>query len=192
MAARVTAIKHGWSWKERDLSIISVLDEVNSPWTNAATFPSEIHVELLKAGRIPDPFKGFNEHEVQCESHILASWGSDVATCATSAGIGEREWLYHTKFDVPESEHDQWKNAELVFEGLDTLCDVYLVSPACASCSRSTERHPIPSRVEREEDPIRRQHVSHLDYFALARRSSGPRQSPSASLQIREEAREGA
>ena len=140
MAARVTEIKHGWSWKERDLSIASVLDEVNSSWTNASAFPSEIHVELLKPGRIPDPFKGFNEHEVQCESHILTSWVSDVAICGTSTGIGEREWLYLTKFDMQESERN-WKNAELVFEGLDTLCDVYLVSPAYASSSRQTERH---------------------------------------------------
>ncbi|KAM5541197.1 hypothetical protein V8D89_005126 [Ganoderma adspersum] len=104
-AAVFTAISQGWAWKERDVSVASVLDEVSSSWTGAAAFPSEIHVELLKAGRIPDPFKGSNEHEVQ--------W------------IGEREWLYHTKFDVPESERS-WKNAELVFEGLDTLCDVYL------------------------------------------------------------------
>ncbi|KAI1789937.1 glycoside hydrolase [Ganoderma leucocontextum] len=103
--ANVTAISQGWAWKKRDISLVSVLDEVNSSWTDATAFPSEIHVELLKTGRIPDPFKGSNEHEVQ--------W------------IGEREWLYHTKFDIPESERN-WKNAELVFEGLDTLCDVYL------------------------------------------------------------------
>ena len=45
----------------------------------------------------------------------------------TSSGIGDSEWLYHTKFDVSETER-AFKNAELVFEGLDTLCDVYLVS----------------------------------------------------------------
>ena len=69
MAARVTSISQGWAWKERDASIASVLDELNpdSYWAKAAAFPSEVHVELLKAGRIPDPFKGFNEHEVQCE-----------------------------------------------------------------------------------------------------------------------------
>ncbi|PIL34860.1 hypothetical protein GSI_02647 [Ganoderma sinense ZZ0214-1] len=107
MATTFMAISQGWAWKERNASIASVLDDVDpeSSWTDAMAFPSEIHVELLKAGRIPDPFKGSNEHEVQ--------W------------IGEREWLYHTRFDVPELERD-WKNAELVFEGLDTLCDVYL------------------------------------------------------------------
>ena len=73
MAARVTSISQGWGWKERDASIASVLDELNpdSYWAKAAAFPSEVHLELLKAGRIPDPFKGFNEHEVQCESATL-------------------------------------------------------------------------------------------------------------------------
>ena len=73
MTAAFTAISQGWGWKERDVSIASVLDEVGSLWTDAAAFPSEVHVELLKAGRIPDPFKGSNEHEVQCESCIAVS-----------------------------------------------------------------------------------------------------------------------
>ena len=42
-------------------------------------------------------------------------------------GIGDSEWLYLTKFDVSEKERN-FKFAELVFEGLDTLCDVYLAS----------------------------------------------------------------
>ena len=71
-AAVSTAISQGWAWKERDVSIASVLDEVGSSWTDATAFPSEIHVELLKAGRIPDPFKGSNEHEVQCESGSIS------------------------------------------------------------------------------------------------------------------------
>lgn len=67
MSAATTPITQTWYWKERDASIASVLDEIDSSWTSATSFPSEVHVELLKAGRIPDPFVGFNEHEVQCE-----------------------------------------------------------------------------------------------------------------------------
>lgn len=67
MAAIITPISQNWSWKQRDASIASVLDEVNLTWSPATSFPSEVHVELLKAGRIPDPFLGFNEHDVQCE-----------------------------------------------------------------------------------------------------------------------------
>ncbi|KZV98784.1 glycoside hydrolase family 2 protein, partial [Exidia glandulosa HHB12029] len=64
--------------------------------------PSEIHLELLHLGRIPDPFLGHNEHKIQ--------W------------VGEREWLYTTQFAYDgDNEH-----VELVFEGLDTICTVYL------------------------------------------------------------------
>ena len=129
MAARVTSISQGWGWKERDASIASVLDELNpdSYGAKAAAFPSEVHVELLKAGRIPDPFKGFNEHEVQCESAILFfARKARLYAGLLVAGVGETEWLYYTSFDVSDSERN-WRNAELVFEGLDTICDVYLV-----------------------------------------------------------------
>lgn len=67
-------LDRSWTWKERDSSIPSVIDEVNDNvqgWIPAASFPSEIHAELIKAERIPDPFVGFNEHEVQCKSISL-------------------------------------------------------------------------------------------------------------------------
>ena len=73
MTAVTTPIAEGWSWKQRDASVASVLGELATAWTNADRLPSEIHVELLKAGRIPDPFLGFNEHEVQCEYHPISS-----------------------------------------------------------------------------------------------------------------------
>jgi len=30
-------------------------------------FPTSVHVELLAAGKIADPYKGLNEADVQCE-----------------------------------------------------------------------------------------------------------------------------
>lgn len=67
-----------WQWKERNPSVAAVVNEVNSNiftprWEDAKAYPSEIHVELLKRGRIPDPFLGFNEHKVQCETVQYAS-----------------------------------------------------------------------------------------------------------------------
>lgn len=67
MTAKIVDIDKGWQWKERDPSISSVLDEsARGGWHNAHAFPSEIHVELLKAELIPDPYVEFNEHKVQC------------------------------------------------------------------------------------------------------------------------------
>ncbi|KAI0738846.1 glycoside hydrolase [Daedaleopsis nitida] len=132
MTANVAPISQNWSWKERDTAVASVVDEVGAAsWTTATTFPSEVHVELLRAGRIPDPFLGFNEHEVQ--------W------------IGDREWLYYTKFDVPEQER-AWKNAELVFEGLDTLCDVYLNSQKILYADNMFRTWTVPLAKENLQD----------------------------------------
>jgi hypothetical protein len=74
-------LSQGWSWKQRDISLSSVLEELNLPlttqgtiqegWTTAQAFPSEIHVELLKKALIPDPYLGFNEHKVQCKHDPL-------------------------------------------------------------------------------------------------------------------------
>jgi hypothetical protein len=54
-------------WKERDTTIQDVVKELESSnWNTAQSAPSEIHVELLARGVIPDPYIGFNEHKVQC------------------------------------------------------------------------------------------------------------------------------
>ena len=88
--------------------------------------------------------------------------------------------MYRTKFDVPELERS-WKNAELVFEGLDTLCDVYLVSFSRVLSMLTVGRrandmiHDLGLWIEWQEDPVRGQHVPHLDGFAVARRPERPR-----------------
>ncbi|KAF9800855.1 hypothetical protein IEO21_10274 [Rhodonia placenta] len=100
METHTLILTDGWHWKERDPTVQSVLDEPQNgrlPWTIARSFPSEIHVELMQNGRIPDPFLGFNEHK--------------------------REWLYFCKFPFSRGNA---AHAELLLEGLDTVCDVYL------------------------------------------------------------------
>lgn len=74
-----------WFWKQRNPSILHVLDELEGPevtgqdlkptagWRIAQKCPSEIHVELMANGIIPDPYLGFNEHAVQCQWEILLS-----------------------------------------------------------------------------------------------------------------------
>ncbi|EJD48259.1 glycoside hydrolase [Auricularia subglabra TFB-10046 SS5] len=99
MAAHTEELKSDWSWKQRNPDT-PVLEDKDG-WTPASAMPSEIHLELMKAGQIPDPFVGHNEHKVQ--------W------------VGQSEWLYTTGFKCEAKEH-----VELVFEGLDTFCTVYL------------------------------------------------------------------
>lgn len=67
-----------------------------------AVVPGTAHGALLAAGRIPDPFYGMNEAEVR--------W------------VGERRWAWRLFFEAGElAEHE-----DLVFEGLDTWCSVWL------------------------------------------------------------------
>ena len=71
----------------------------------AATVPGCVHVDLLAAGRIEDPFHRDNEQAVQ--------W------------IGESDWVYDRTFTAPAS----WRACERVLlqcEGLDTLAEIRL------------------------------------------------------------------
>ena len=61
-----------WYWKEA-ASHSPTPEELSSTnhepgWCPGGAPPSEIHILLLQAGLISDPYVQFNEHEVQCES----------------------------------------------------------------------------------------------------------------------------
>ncbi|TEB27325.1 glycoside hydrolase [Coprinellus micaceus] len=79
-------------------------ESIKERWFAATKFPSEVHVELLERKAIPHPYVAFNEHEVQ--------W------------VGETEWLYTCTFDAPVTA--EGSSHKLTFDGLDTLCNVYL------------------------------------------------------------------
>lgn len=70
-----------------------------------ATVPGVVHTDLLDNGIIEDPYFRLNERGVQ--------W------------VDKEDWIYQTVFQADDAllEH---RNADLVFEGLDTYADVYL------------------------------------------------------------------
>lgn len=70
-----------------------------------AVVPGNIHTDLMKAGRIPDPFAEDNEHRLQ--------W------------IGEIDWMYCRAFDVDEALFEQ-DRIYLECDGLDTLAEIKL------------------------------------------------------------------
>lgn len=82
----------GWSFKACK----------DQEWMEAKV-PGCVHTDLLANGKIPDPFYGTNEKEVQ--------W------------IDKQEWEYESRFDLPE-ELLSLPHLELVFKGLDTYADV--------------------------------------------------------------------
>ena len=46
-------------------------------------------------------------------------------TASLISGVGEADWLFKTSFDYRQGDAS---NVDLVFEGLDTYCDITLVS----------------------------------------------------------------
>ncbi|WP_337032123.1 beta-mannosidase [Paenibacillus illinoisensis] len=70
-----------------------------------AQVPGCVHTDLLKLDKIPDPFYGTNEKEIQ--------W------------IDKKDWEYRTVFDINEDLLSQ-EHLEIVFDGLDTYADVYV------------------------------------------------------------------
>lgn len=69
-----------------------------------AQFPTNVHLDLMHHGLIPDPYMGKNELDVQ--------W------------VGETVWAYRTSFEAPEL--PEGAAAVLAFAGLDTFATVFL------------------------------------------------------------------
>ncbi|EAU84749.2 beta-mannosidase [Coprinopsis cinerea okayama7 len=92
-------------------------------WLSASSFPTTVHVELLNLGRIPDPFLGLNEWDVQ--------W------------VGEAEWKFKSAFQVTEDELSA-PNADLVFEGLDTFATVTLNGRQILQTTNQFISHRVP------------------------------------------------
>ena len=61
---RYIELKSNWKWKQCEAGLEEALESDN--WRETQTYPSEVHVELLKNGLIPDPYLASNEHQVQC------------------------------------------------------------------------------------------------------------------------------
>lgn len=78
--------------------------EAEATWLDAIV-PGSIHQDLLRVGKIPDPFYRTNENAVQ--------W------------VGETDWLYRCVFDVSENVLSE-PEIDLCFDGLDTFATVWL------------------------------------------------------------------
>ncbi|KAF9263450.1 glycoside hydrolase family 2 protein [Marasmius fiardii PR-910] len=98
-------------------------------------FPTTVHVELLRLGKIPDPFLGLNEWDVQ--------W------------IGESQWAFKTSFKLFDEELSA-PHVDLVFEGLDTFAEVVLNgSPILKTENQFVEyRVDIKSFAKAENDLV--------------------------------------
>ncbi|GCE26059.1 beta-mannosidase [Dictyobacter alpinus] len=94
-----------WQLKQRNPEIQLADDFVSTEHWLPATVPGVVHLDLLAADQIPEPFYGLNEAELQ--------W------------IGERDWLYRNTFEVT-NEDLAGADVVLCFDGLDTYASVWL------------------------------------------------------------------
>lgn len=88
-------IMFGWKFRKAG---------TNDEWL-LANVPGTIHTDLLKNGKISDPFLGCN--------NVNLGW------------VDETDWEYQLKFNVDEYTFKN-RHVDLVFEGLDTYADVYI------------------------------------------------------------------
>lgn len=94
-------------WQYADITSTSRDALLDAEWNQCKHFPTEIHWELLEAGKIPDWNVGRAEHDVQ--------W------------VSKRTWAFKSKLDFGGVKVDG-KRVEIEFESLDTFATVYLVS----------------------------------------------------------------
>jgi len=94
-------LNSGWEFR--------TLGDANQPgvkqW-HAAQVPGVVHTDLLRNALIPEPFDRDNEFRLQ--------W------------VGLTDWEYQTTFQVDAATLSH-AHLDLVFEGLDTFADVYLI-----------------------------------------------------------------
>jgi beta-mannosidase len=101
---RTRELDAGWQFRACD-PLLSKVENLGSEqdWM-PATVPGTVYQDLIALDRIPDPFFGTNEQDVQ--------W------------VADRDWCYRLDFDVSPDESQA--HVDLVFEGLDTFASVWL------------------------------------------------------------------
>lgn len=121
------------------LRAVPVKKELNEGWQfrqgrlknwYPATVPGTVHTDLMKDGKIDDPFYRLNEREMQ--------W------------IDKEDWIYRTTFTLPADMKGK-AHIDLFFEGLDTYADVSLNSVKVLSADNMFRGWRIPVKKHLKE-----------------------------------------
>jgi beta-mannosidase len=120
-----------------------------------AAVPGCVHTDLLAAGRIPDPFQGRNELDVE--------W------------VGRADWTYDIVVNAQDTHHER---TDLVFEGLDTVAEITLggeVLGNTANMHRSY-RFDVTGKLEGPGTPLAVRFTSAYTAADELRQSMGARE----------------
>lgn len=96
--------------------------------------PGDVHTALIRAGILPDPY--YDDNPEAC------GWVEDY------------EWWYRTRFTVPAEM--QGERFDMVFEGLDTLADIYLNGQRVGSAQNmfTPYRFDVTAHLRRGEENV--------------------------------------
>ena len=131
-------------------------DTTEKKWLSAIV-PGCVHTDLLKAGKIPDPFWGANEEKLQ--------W------------IEERDWEYRAIFSLPADLREE-ETIELVADGLDTVATVRLNGREIGRTENmfSGYRWTVKSLLRRGENELVIHFTSALRHIRANRTAHAPRE----------------
>ncbi|KAF6762656.1 beta-mannosidase [Ephemerocybe angulata] len=119
MAATATRNLEDWAFTQVDGGQGTTKDE----WLPVSSFPTTVHVELLKLKKIPDPVRAMYTY------HLV--------------GVGESEWAFKHRLQVSDKEVGA-PNIDLVFDGLDTFAEVKLNGTDILKTTNQFVSHRVP------------------------------------------------
>ena len=120
-------------WRVREVAREGMPAHNQLPWL-AAQVPGGIHLDLMRAGVIPDPFDRMHERDV--------------------AWVDESDWVYETEFTV---DGPPPPCAFLLFHGLDTLAEITLNGLALGTTETMFIPHefPVGGRLQTGQNSLR-------------------------------------
>jgi len=134
-AANVQTLSEGWEFRMAPGNAQATAHAEAATW-HAASVPGTVHTDLFANKLIPNPYVGAPEAGLQ--------W------------IGLADWEYRTTFAVPHDALDDARS-DLVFEGLDTLAEVYLNGEKVLAANNffRTWRVPVQGRLRESGNELR-------------------------------------
>jgi beta-mannosidase len=116
----VLNLDQGWQFRQ-----VAAGQQAESGWL-PATVPGDVHLDLLANKKIPDPFYRDNEAKLQ--------W------------IEKESWEYRLNLEVTAAMLSR-SNVDLVFDGLDAACDVYLNGAKVLSADNMFRVWRVPAKA---------------------------------------------
>lgn len=107
-------------WRVREAPPANTPAHNHLPWLPAQV-PGHVHLDLMRAGVIPDPFQRLHERDV--------------------AWVDDSDWVYETTFTADDPAP---ANAYLVFHGLDTVAEITLNGEALGQTDNMYIPHEFP------------------------------------------------